>query len=111
MELESIDTGVLTDENDLLKGEVFMNKIELLDLSSYNCWIVYLRPNGDYEEDYSLQQACIEANIFGMGWPLKTDRINEGSPCTQELQEMYLRLYPNTEPENALNLFAQMQKH
>lgn len=87
-----------------------MNKIELLDLSSFNCWIVYLRPNGDYEEDYSLQQACVEENIFGMGWPLKTDRINEGSPCTQELQEMYLQLYQNSEPENALNLFAQMQK-
>ena len=86
-----------------------MNKIELLDLSSFNCWIVYLKPNNDYEKDLCLQKACISGRIFGMGWPLEGDRINEGSPCTQALQELYLRLYHNNEPENALNLFAQIQ--
>lgn len=89
-------------------------KIKFLDLSSFNCWIVYLRPNRNDEEDTLLQKKCIQQMVFGMGWPLESNRIRRESACTQELQEIYLteyqKKYQNTEPENSLNLYAQMKK-
>lgn len=47
-----------------------------------NCWIVYLMPfdsdeRSDYDKIHAFQKACIDNNIFGMGW----DGILRRSRC------------------------------
>ena len=52
-----------------------MSEISILD-NGFNCWIVYLMPFDDKSNDKQIeecQQACIENNIFGMGWTLEND--------------------------------------
>ncbi|MBQ4514402.1 MAG: hypothetical protein II969_15515 [Anaerolineaceae bacterium] len=51
------------------------SRIELLDLSLFNCWIIFLKPNQDDAKDRKLQDICYEQSIFGMGWPLNDETI------------------------------------
>lgn len=50
-----------------------------------NCWIVYLMPfdsdeRSDYDKIHAFQQACIDNNIFGMGWDLTKEPLPFGHP-------------------------------
>ena len=75
-----------------------------------NCWIVYLMPfdsdeRSDYDKIHAFQQACIDNNIFGMGWDLTKEPLHFGTPI-QEGADIYKERYgPNRSMEYALNQY------
>ena len=80
-----------------------------------NCWIVYLMPfdsdeRSDYDKIHAFQQACIDNNIFGMGWDLTKEPLHFGTPI-QEGAEIYKERYgPNRSMEYALNQYKSIRK-
>lgn len=67
-----------------------------------NCWIVYLMPfdsdeRSDYDKIHAFQQACIDNNIFGMGWDLTKEPLHFGTPI-QEGADIYKERYPAQYP-------------
>lgn len=62
-----------------------------------NCWIVYLMPfdsdeRSDYDKIHAFQKACIDNNIFGMGWDLTKEPLHFGTPI-QEGADIYKERY------------------
>ena len=48
-----------------------MEKIKFYDMKGVNCWIINLKPFGkdaSNERIRSLQDECVQNNIFGIGW-------------------------------------------
>lgn len=80
-----------------------------------NCWIVYLMPfdsdeRSDYDKIHAFQKACIDNNIFGMGWDLTKEPLHFGTPI-QEGADIYKERYgPNRSMEYALNQYKSIRK-
>ncbi len=74
------------------------NVINMLEKDMINCWIVFIKPfdgpdRSDIEKVLPYQKQCIDHKIFGMGWPLDTDRIPFESKLTSEIGESYAKEY------------------
>lgn len=80
-----------------------------------NCWIVYLMPfdsdeRSDYDKIHAFQKACIDNNIFGMGWDLTKEPLHFGTPI-QEGADIYKERYgPNRSMEYPLNQYKSIRK-
>ena len=97
-----------------------VNTIPFIDMrrspeDSINCWIVYLLPFNkqthiDDDTIYALQQACIDNNIFGMGWNLGDKMLTFGTTIQDGIEE-YKSLHSyDSKMEKALSNYAKIQK-
>ena len=71
-----------------------MQNIKILD-NSFNCWIVYLMPFDDKDDDKKIQicqQESIANGIFGMGWHVE-NAIDNGTEFTEKTKNDYFKLY------------------
>ena len=93
-----------------------MNKIPFLNIADVNCWMVYLMPfatddRANYELVSTLQQTCIEAKIFGMGWDMPC--FEYGTLISDENAAIYIEKYKKqggSVSEDAVNGYKAIRK-
>jgi len=97
-----------------------MKNINFIDISSINCWMIYLMPfdseeRTDYDRVLALQKECIKENIFGMGWDIpcfeQGTPINEGNAALycDRYQEHY-KEYGLTVSKDAISGYLEIKK-
>ncbi len=97
-----------------------MEKINFIDISNVDCWMIYLMPfesseRSDYNTVLDLQESCKKEKIFGMGWDLPC--FNYGTPMTDKNAKLYSKRYKDahkksgsTVSENAIEGYKSVKK-
>ena len=93
------------------------NKLENQTMRNY--WIVFIKPfkvkdRGDRSIVLPYQKRCIDENIFGIGWPLETDKISFGENMSEKAREYHYdeygkRHYPEYPSKKATNCMLKMK--
>ncbi len=79
----------------------------ILDISEFNCWIVYIRPHRDHAKDWKLQKECFENNKFGIGWGLDESIYKSEDPLTDEAAKTYTKEWKNAQIKRSSNVAVQ----
>ncbi len=97
-----------------------MNKINFIDISNVNCWMIYLMPfdteeRSDYYQVLALQKECIRENIFGMGWDIPcferwTPINKENATIFCERYREHYREYGLTVSKEAISKYTEIKK-
>ncbi len=70
--------------------------IPFINIADVNCWMIYLMPfskdeRTNYELVDSIQEKCIQNNLFGMGWDIPC--FEYGTPISDENARIYAEKY------------------